>query len=41
MLAAGWRALHHFYAVLPLRSGHATSREIIDYANILPDEKAS
>ena len=33
-----WRALHHFYAVLPISSGHTTSKEIIDYANSLSDE---
>ena len=33
-----WRALHHFYVVLPLSSGHTASKEIIDYANSLPDE---
>jgi len=30
-----WHALHHFYAVQPLKSGHIPTREIIDYARTL------
>jgi len=33
-----WRALHHFYAVLPIRSGRTTTKDIVEYAKSLPEE---